>query len=776
MRFLQILLCFFVANMFWHYGFGQKYNSTIYEITGIVMDEKGESLVGATVSLSDTNTVAYTNVNGYFRLFSSSLNPVTVRITYIGYESHVENIMPVSQHLAIKLFPTSNQLNQVIVSASKSGMEVKRATVSMDVIRSYLIQNKAIVNLEGIMNQMPSVNVVDGQVNIRSGSGWSYGSGSRVLVLVDDMPFLSGDAGQVQWKFLPLENLEQIEVIKGASSVVHGSSALNGVIHIRTAKPQTKPKSSITLITGIYDQPAREEARWTSQNRYQTGVQAYHSQRIYNTDFMASFNFLNDMGYRFGEDDQRFRLNVNTTHRNQKLAGLRYGLNVSYMQQISTSFLLWESFERGYVSQGRNKTITEARLMSVDPHLTYQTSQSTHKVRLRYNGAINIVENTANNNNQSNRFETYLGEYQYVFSLNKNRGTLSTGFTSSYTQSNAVLYGGLNNMLNAAPYAQFDYRYKKIHATAGYRFEYFAMNGQADDASIIRAGLNYELGKATFLRTSFGQGYRFPSIAERYIVTSVGLVNIFPNETLQAERGWTAEAGIKQGFKLSQNWNGYLDIAYFEQHYADMIEFTFGLWRDVNKVPLADAIGFKAINIGSTKISGVDLVVAGEGKLNEDLTLRFLLGYTYTLPVSLEPVRVMAIDSAGNQFNYRSSSSDTASDMLKYRYTHLFKTDVEIEWKKLIAGVSVRYNDYMRNVDAVLLDPTPVLNVLPGVNDARRLNRSGDWIIDIRVGYKITRKFKSQLLINNVTNHEQMTRPGDLRPTRLILLQLQYTF
>jgi outer membrane receptor for ferrienterochelin and colicins len=758
--------------------YGQQSSPTIHQISGWVTDEKGESIVGATISVSDTDLVALSDVRGYFKIKTATTKPFRLKISHIGYESYQVEVDPESQHLKIKLYPASNQLNQVVISSAKTGIELKRSTVSMDIIKPYLIENKAIVNMEGIMNQLPSVNVVDGQVNIRSGSGWSYGSGSRVMVLVDDMPFLSGDAGQVQWKFLPLENLESIEIIKGASSVLYGSSALNGVINIRTAKPKSKPQSKITLITGAYDNPAREIARWSDKIRMQTGIQAYHNERIYNTDFSAAFNFLSDLGYRFGEDDQRFRFNVNSNHRNQHVAGLRYGLNASYMQQISSSFLLWQNFDSGYISKDYNKTLNQARLLTLDPHLTYQTSMSLHKIRMRYNRTINSVENTVTDLNQSNRFNLYFSEYQYVRTLYRNKGTVSGGMMQSFTESNSVLYAGRHTLLNLAPYVQLDYRIGKLQTSLGYRYEHFSMNGQTNSAGVARAGLNFEITKSTFIRSSFGQGYRFPSIAERHITTAVGLVNIFPNPELQPEQGWTAEVGLRQGIKISKDWYGYLDAAYFEQQYANMIEFTFGLWRDSRTgVPLPEALGFKAMNIGSTKISGGDFVVGGEGKLNEDWSLRFLVGYTYTLPVSLEPEKIFAIDSVGNQFTYRATSSDSSMDILKYRYMHLFKSDVELEWKKITIGVSLRYNDYMRNVDRVFVQELlPGMSVLPGIEDARRLNRTGDWITDIRVAYKITNKLKAQVLVNNLTNHEQMTRPGDLRPPRLFLLQLQYSF
>ncbi|MBK6986176.1 MAG: TonB-dependent receptor plug domain-containing protein [Bacteroidetes bacterium] len=77
--------------------------------------------------------------------------------------------------------------------------------------------------------------VSDGQASIRGGSGYSYGAGTRVLMLVDEMRMISADAADIKWNYLPLENLEQVEVIKGAASALFGSSAMNGVINMRTA-------------------------------------------------------------------------------------------------------------------------------------------------------------------------------------------------------------------------------------------------------------------------------------------------------------------------------------------------------------------------------------------------------------------------------------------------------------------------------------------------------------------------------------------------------------
>ena len=81
----------------------------------------------------------------------------------------------------------------------------------------------------------------------------------------------------------------------------------------------------------------------------------------------------------------------------------------------------------------------------------------------------------------------------------------------------------------------------------------------------------------TFLRASFGQGYRFPSVAEKYISTGLSAIKILPNPGLQPERGWAAEIGVKQGFKLL-NFKGYIDVAGFWTEYQSMTEFIFDIY------------------------------------------------------------------------------------------------------------------------------------------------------------------------------------------------------
>lgn len=737
-------------------------------LSGTILDEAGNPLVGAIIGHT-SKTATTSNTKGYYQLLLPQNDSIQLRITYIGYQTeNVTLFLGQNTERSFKLKLSPSALNQVIVSAGKYGQEIKRVTVSTDIIKPYLIENKAVLNIEHIMNQVPGVNIVDGQANIRGGSGWTYGAGTRVMVMLDELPFITGDANQVQWKFLPTENIEQMEVIKGASSVLYGSSALNGIINIRTAKPNATPKTSFTLIGGMYDQLKRDSTRWSPNTRFQRGFSAFDSRKIKQLDLTLSTNYVKDDGYRLGERDERLRISTLTNYHSTKIAGLSYGINASLMRTNAQSFLLWENWQYAYTATDSQTTDSRSTNFSIDPHADFTVWGIKNRFRSRILRTINDITTADTSVNQDNQSWMVYTEYQLQKQLPKQFGNITAGIARTWVQSNAALYQGKHNTLNLAPYMQADLRWKRLSASLGARFEQFEIDGKKESKTIYRAGMSFEATSSTFIRSSFGQGYRFPSIAERYISTTAGIIQVFPNPNLQSETGWNAELGIRQGVKLG-GWSGLVDIAYFHTEYQNMVEFNFAQWAPLNFTNPFQSFGFKSVNIGDARISGIDGSITGSGKIKEVL-IRSILGYTYMNPVSLTPTQTFIIDSSGsgNEYNYRNTSSDTSNDVLKYRYRHLAKADIEFMYKKWSLGYSLRYNSYMQNIDKVFN------TLVPGLSQGRALNPNGDWLMDMRIAFQLNAQFKFSILINNITNREQMTRPADMRPPRLFLLQICY--
>lgn len=730
------------------------------------MVQDGDEPIGyASVVLNQKQQVL-TDEKGYFQ-FSLSLNEgkdsLDISVNALGYLPFFLTIsmQQVKSPLSIRMIRSSRVLDRVVVTAGRREESIKTATVSTEIISPYLIQNRNTTNMEKLVDQVPGLSVIDGQANIRGGSGWSYGTGSRVLVLLDGMPFISGDAGSVQWKFLPIENVSQVEVVKGASSVLYGSSALNGIIHFKTLQPGNKPLTQVALFSGLYSDAERSTLKWNRDALWNSGFSVFHARRLKLNTFSGSVFYVKDDGYRLGENDHRIRGNFSSTFRSVKRPLLTYGLNGGIMYSRTQSFLLWENYTYGYTALDSQATETNSGNFYIDPHLQFYSAGIRHSFKGRWMHVYNMVNTPDPKVNQDNAFYFLFGDYQLQKGFLNQKLTFILGATGQYTESNSPLFQGFRTSSNAAAYLQTDCKVtRRFTLSAGMRYEKNTISGAEASKPVKRMGLNYELTRFTFLRASYGEGFRFPSIGEKFIRTRVGSLSIFPNPNLEPETGFNAELGLKQGFRIDKVY-GFVDVAYFHTEFQNMIEFNFGFWQGLTDV------GFKSLNVGDTRISGWDISVGAEGETGK-IKLQFLGGYTYMIPVSLSPDKTIVTDFFGNKMSYiKTSSNPTADHVLKYRYRHIAKADLQATYAGFSYGLGFRFNSFMENVDAVFV------SAIPGVAESRNMNRNGDWIWDTRLAYSLNKVIKLNLVVSNIFNHEMQTRPADLRPPRLMNLQAQ---
>ncbi|MCW3084826.1 MAG: hypothetical protein JWP12_2192 [Bacteroidetes bacterium] len=759
-----------LTPLFFIQAVGSLFAQTAY-IKGRVSDSKSkETIVGANIVLDDsTGTTA--DLNGNY-LVKTTPGKHKIDYKYVGYKQQTQTVTTAANDtlsINISMEDDSKQLDIVVVSAGRFEQKLGDVTVSMEVLKPSLIENKNTNTIETIMEQVPGVNMIDGQANIRGGSGFSYGAGSRVLLMVDEMPMLTADAGDVKWSFLPVENCEQIEVIKGASSALFGSSALNGVINFRTAYPKDEPETKITVNGGYYDRPKRSELVWWKDgNPTFGGVNFYHGEKIKNLDLVLGANVYDDMGYRQYETEQRYRANVNLRYRFKKVKGLAIGVNANTIRTQGGLFLIWQNADSGaYRPAGGDLSHYTTYRSNVDPFVTYYTSNGgRHSLRGRFFRTTNL-----NNTDQESRADVYYAEYQYQKHY-KNDFTWTGGLVYNYDEVHSGALYGTHYSDNASAYLQFDKKFfKKLSISAGIRGEYFKtdsvetrenvyllMDQSKTIAShskikpVTRLGVNYELTPVTFIRASFGQGFRFPTVAERFIKTSASGLDIYPNDSLKPESGWSAEIGIKQGVKLGNNWRGFVDLAYFWTEYKDMMEFTFGQYGRL--VPPNYGLGFQSQNIGNTRISGFEVSIMGEGKIGP-VSVEALMGYTYIDPIQTD-------------FNEKVDTARNSSykNILKYRYQHTAKGDVQLGYKKLGFGVSCRYNSYMENIDKFFVE------AIPGIKEYRDKNKNGDVVFDGRISWQLNKTAKVGFIVNNVFNREYVGRPADMQPPRTFALQV----
>ena len=731
-------------------------------VAGTVRDVgSGESLIAVNIS---ANRLRGT-ITGEAGEFSLELDPGTyvLEFYYMGYEKASRIIaLKEGEHLMleIELTLSTNMLDEVVVSAGKFEQKISDVTVSLEVLKLHQLSNQNITSLDMILEKTSGISILNGQPSIRGGSGFSYGVGSRVLMLVDDMPMISGDAGDIKWSFMPVENVNQVEVIKGASSVLFGSSALNGVINLRTRFPGNEPQTEVTLFSGLYMEPRRKEMVWKERVPLFGGLSFSHLRKTGNLDLSLGANLFKNEGYRELEHEQRGRGNLGLRYRFKKVKGLSLGISSSYMYTDHADFILWQNADSGaYRQNPESYTRLKGFRFNVDPYLEYYTPEGNrHSLKTRlYNVGNNTVDETKNSFSK-----VWYGEYRYLRKFNE-----LVNWTNGFSLMRNTVRAGLYNEhrgSNAAIYSQLDAGFlKRFKLSAGIRWEVNSLNQEIFPATpVVRAGLTWELTPSTFLRSSFGQGYRFPSVAEKFVDAHLSSVRIFPNSELEPEYGWSAELGARQGFKLGPL-KGFVDLAFFLTRYRDMIEYTFGYYPPENPTgPPIDYVGFKTMNVETARIAGSEITVNGKLDLGRAF-LTFQGGYTY-----MDPVDPVLIDSMGR-------TSDE-SYVLNYRRRHLLKGDMEAELFPFLAGINVQYNSRMINVDEVFVDPFLGENLLPGFPDYWNEEAGSYVVVDMRLGWNITRDFRVNVIARNLFNAEYIGRPGDIGPPRHLTLQGKLTF
>jgi outer membrane receptor protein involved in Fe transport len=543
-----------------------------------------------------------------------------------------------------------------------------------------------------------------------------------------------------------------------------------------------------------------------------SNLNLFHSRIINkNLDFVVGANFNIDQGYigppppapymepaikkallledsipTFTNNDmikKRARVNFNLRYRAKRIEGLNFGVNANFMLNKTNMVFAWLDDSLGlYRGYPGAVFLEDQTLFNVDPFIKYTTKNGLrHSIQTRIFHSDNVISN-----NQSNKGTMYFAEYQLQRNFKSIDLTFTGGVVTNVSNSTSRLYvssGQPNNkIVNASGYMQFDKKFWKVlNLSGGVRYEYFKMNDlNSVVAPIFRAGGNLQITKGTFIRSSYGQGFRYPTITERYITTKAGLFGIFPNPDLKPETSNSFEIGVKQGFKFG-NCKGYFDIAGFYQKYHNTIEYLFGVWD-----PDVAIVGFKFLNTGDSRVRGVDLSLAATTpETNRRFGLTALVGYTYIEPVSLTPDSVYARDKSlggfGQNLSYKSSSMDTTDNILKYRFQHMFKLDIEVKIYRFNVGVSNKYYTKMQNVDKAFSDVEiltdgfyPNVERIKGVRYWQTHLDISIW--DARISYNFDKKQKVSIVCNNIFNEQYSLRPLKIESPRTAAVQYVLTF
>ncbi len=737
-------------------------------INGRITNSENEALIGATISIGTTGTIS--DIDGNFEL-QTKLGKQQIVFSYIGYKSKSLDIeiKTTNDFITISLEEDVSVLQTATLTAGKYEKPLSEVTVSIDILKPNFIEQNNATSVDDILVKVPGVDIIDGQVNIRGGSGFSYGAGSRVLLLIDDIPALQADAGFPNWNDIPVENTRQLEIVKGAASALYGSSAMNGIINLRTTYPTAKPETTISSFYTIFDKPKIKENAWWETSPFEVGFNFNHKRKIKKLDMIVGTYLLNrksfnkDVVTKYGRGYTNLRY-----HFTDKLS---VGVNANFNKGFNKYFFFWKGLDSlQYIGNETSYNEGDYTRYYVDPFLTYfDKNDNRHKILTRFTS----TDNVSIDEDKSNNSKLYYLEYQFQRKFNSNL-VLTAGLVHIGSTVSADLYSKSDfKSRNYAVYTQIDKKFfDKLNLSFGGRYEINELfrpeiiandtlvgGKEAGAKPVFRIGANYQLFDFTYLRASWGQGYRYPTIAEKFISTIAGGIPIIPNPNLTSETGISAEVGIKQGIQLG-DWNGFVDVSGFLMDYENMMEFVLNTRN----------FGFQSKNVGGVIIKGIETTLAGQGKL-WGFPLEALIGYTYLDPKYKEYNRdSIQTGKANNQAQYNALFSTADHNILKYRFQHTFKLDLQSNFEKFNIGISAAHYSYMEAVDVIF-------NIfIPNFKEYNEQHQKPINVFDLRMAYHFTKNIDANLIIKNILNEAYIFRPGLMEAPRSFTFKVGIRF
>lgn len=216
--------------------------TTAKKISGVVVDQQGLPLIGASVLVKGTNIGTMTDLDGVFILPASG-NSTTILVSFIGYTT--KEVVANDQKNRIVLTEDANELKEVVVQVGYGTVKKKDATGSVSQISAKEFNKGQNVTPESLISgRISGVNVTGGgapgaKADIRIRGGSSLNASNDPLIILDGLP-LSNAVPSGSTSILSTidpNDIESFTVLKDASAAaIYGSRAANGVIVITTKK------------------------------------------------------------------------------------------------------------------------------------------------------------------------------------------------------------------------------------------------------------------------------------------------------------------------------------------------------------------------------------------------------------------------------------------------------------------------------------------------------------------------------------------------------------
>ena len=707
-------------------------------VYGTVRDTAGKPVAYARVTGVGTKARTIGDAAGGYRLADLPAGRLALEARMLGYQpaldsvtviagdsvSHDFSLRPAVGYVRVDTFV----LTPVVVTAGKRQQSLQDVIASVAIVADSQIARRAVNGVDEAVDRAPGVQFLNGQINLRGSTGYVQGLGSRVLLLVDGVPANQGDRGGINWDLLPVDNVERVEVVKGAGSALYGSAALGGVVNLITRDIPDDAHFRVRLSGGGFAGPPHDIWKFRNSTGLEGGADVTASWGGDPFRGALSLGARHSDGYRQQDERDHWQVAAKGQYRLDPVTRLDVsGAWASDQYLVPLSWCVrGRCDDRGEAYQpfmvdtsglGDHTVSDKGYATAVvsreaSPHLSWLARASWLRTD------FTDYQRAGNDFGIANRLG---GEVRGVVHPEHGR-VVTVGGEVAYSDVTSDIFG-VHTQTEYAAYGEGEHALGGARLTTGARIDFLAVDGGGLTAVVSpRLGVVLSRGRDVW-RASVGRGFRAPSLAERFVTTFVSGIRVVPNPNLSPEDAWSSEIGVARPIASDR---ARIDAALFWTEARRLIEPV------INTSPLQ--IQFQ--NLARARLAGLDLSI---GAVPLTSRLSTTLAYTYLY------ARELAQDTA-------------PARPLAFRPRHLLTLSADYALGAASLGADYRYSSRFERVELFESDPRVAAKVL----DLRAAWRHGP--------------LAAHLLVSNALNYIYNLVPRTLAPVRTVTLAVTWTY
>lgn len=596
-------------------------------INGTVLAARqGIPLVGAKVAVDGTALTDITDEHGRFVIHSVPAGDAGLTVTYLRQSYPRSEIVSVGPGQTVRISVTLpvdsvTGLERVVVTGARLALPLGEIPAPVSVVDRGDLNVLPSTNLAQVVGRLPGLYLYDvggtgsePAVNARGFTGG--GENDYLLVIVDGVRANDLGTGRIDWREVPLTDIERVELVRGPASALYGDTAVAGVLQILTRQPAT-PHLTVDLSAGSFDRSGTAirygsgSGKWWYRTALDNGQgHGYRARSDWN-----QFGVTAAVGTAF--DAGRWELSLRYNHDEHDLPGPLPAF--LFDEDPKRSLLPFDRVDRERITAAWNVRYKAGRwTLDGTASIRHQDDNEVETVLIetnarRFRSLTAAIEHRA---------ATYLDSAErcrLLLGVEASRGDFASRYFAVDEAGNAtgILADGDGTRTSLAAYSQLDMSLaERLSLVAGVRGDYvrdaFDEVIQPTPAAAIshsalapKVGLVWRIGADNRLYVDAARTFRVPTPSQLFDQRRIFGMSI-TNPGLRPQTGTSYEIGTK----IAVGATSVFEISAYQIDLDNEIGF--------------DPAIFRLRNIGQTQHRGI------ESSFQTDLSHGLHLGVNYT--------------------------------------------------------------------------------------------------------------------------------------------------